>query len=152
MEYGVDTQQIRIQLFECKSMKDMAMIGVGLENLRQSADKKLVWTSISLAEKAERHATEINCENISDYTMYPEGVKVGIFFQEMPDGYVKMSMRCRDGYNVAKVAKIFDGGGHAAAAGCRASGSLKTVREAVLKAAEAMIGECEMERAKGGEQ
>lgn len=143
MEYGVDTQQVRIQLFECKSMKDMAMIGLGLENMRQSADQKLVWTSISLAEKAEHQAAEINCENISDYTMYPEGVKVGIFFQEMPGGLVKMSMRCRDGYNVARVAKAFDGGGHIVAAGCRTKGSLAEVIKAVLAEAESMILDCE---------
>lgn len=146
MDLGVDTQEVRIQLFECKSMKDMAMIGVGLENMRQSADGKLVWTSISLKEKTEHGAAESNCENISDYTMYPVGVKVGIFFQEMPNGMVKMSMRCRDGYNVAKVAKAFDGGGHVVAAGCRAEGELRAVMAVVLAEAEKMIAEAEAEK------
>ena len=143
MDLGVDTQEVRIQLFECKSMKDMAMIGVGLDNMRQSEDGKLVWTSISLEEKAEHGAAESNCENISDYTMYPVGVKVGIFFQEMPNGLVKMSMRCRDGYNVARVARAFDGGGHIVAAGCRTEGELKAVVAAVLAEAEKMIAESE---------
>lgn len=152
MDYGVDTQEVRIMLFEYKSMKDIAMIGIGLENMRQSADKKLVWTSISMAEKDQMAATEINCENISDYTMYPQGVKVGIFFQEISNGYVKMSMRCRDGYNVAKVAKIFDGGGHIVAAGCRSKGTLADIMKKVLAEAKLMISQCEAENIKGGER
>lgn len=139
MTLGVDTQQVRIQLFECKSMTDMAMIGASLRNLRQSPDGKLVWTVIDMAEKEAARATDANCENISDYTMYPNGVRVGIFFQEMPEGYVKISMRCRDGYNVAQVAKAFDGGGHIAAAGCRVRGALAEVQQAVLTAAREMI-------------
>lgn len=139
MALGVNTQQVRIQLFECKSMTDMAMIGTSLRNLRQSADGKLVWTTIRMAEKEVVQATDANCENISGYTMYPKGVRVGIFFQEMPEGYVKISMRCRDGYNVARVAKAFDGGGHVAAAGCRVRGALAEVQRMVLSAAREMI-------------
>ena len=59
---------------------------------------------------------------------------------------VKMSMRCRDGYNVAKVAKAFDGGGHVVAAGCRAEGELRAVMAAVLAEAEKMIAEAEAEQ------
>ena len=143
MDLGVDTQLIRTQLFESRPMKDLAMMGVAMLNLHQSDDKLLVWTSISLAEKAAHNASEINCENVSSYTMYPEGVKVGVFFQEMPDGLVKMSMRCRDGYNVAKVAKKFGGGGHVVAAGCRTKGNLQQVQTAVLAALRAMIEECQ---------
>ena len=142
MDMGVDTQLIRTRLFESRPMKDLSMMGVAMLNMHQSADKLLVWTSVSLAEKAKYNATEINCENISSYTMFPEGVKVGVFFQEMPEGIIKMSMRSRDGYDVARVAQIFGGGGHKVAAGCRTRGTLEEIMDKVLAAMKEMIADC----------
>lgn len=145
MDLGVDTQRVRLQLFESRPMKDLSMLGVALQNMKQSADGKLVWTTVSLAEKERYGADSANCENISAYTLHPEGVKVGVFFQEMPEDFVKISFRCRDGYNVAQVAQQFDGGGHVAAAGCRTVGSLESVQQSVLKALGEMIEKCEAE-------
>ncbi len=119
------------------------MLGVALQNMEQSADGKLVWTTVSLAEKERYGADSANCENISAYTLHPEGVQVGVFLQEMPEDFVKISFRCRDGYDVAQVAQQFDGGGHVVAAGCRTVGSLAVVQRAVLKALAEMIEECE---------
>lgn len=142
MDMGVDTQLIRIRLFESRPMKDLSMLGVAMLNMCCSEDKTLVWTSVSLAEKARYNADESNCENISSYTMFPEGVKAGVFFQEMPEGIVKMSMRCRNGYDVARVAEIFGGGGHKVAAGCRTKGNLKQIMQKVLAEMKKMIEDC----------
>lgn len=145
MDLGVDTQKVRMQLFESRPMKDLAMLGVALQNMEQTADKLLVWTTVSLAEKEAHGADDTNCENISAYTLHPAGVKVGVFFQEMPEDFVKISFRCREGYDVARVAQQFDGGGHVVAAGCRTRGSLDKVKQDVLLAVAKMIIECEDE-------
>ena len=58
---------------------------------------------------------------------------------------IKLSMRCRKGYNVGKLAASFGGGGHVLAAGCKISGALTEVVELVLAKAREMIESCEAE-------
>ncbi len=140
----VDTEAMRINLFESRTMKSMAMVGKALLNLKQSQDKKLVWTFIDRQAKEEYQAGSVDCDNISGFTMYPIGVRVGIFFEELPEtGTVKLSMRCRRGYHVGGLAARFGGGGHVLASGCKIKGSLQQVMDQVLPEARKMIAECE---------
>jgi len=43
-----------------------------------------------------------------------------------------VSLRSRDGFDVNRVARAFDGGGHAAAAGCTLNGTLDEAKLRVL--------------------
>ena len=146
MQYGVDMEAMRTNLFESKTMTNLAMMGYAILHMQQSEDKKLVWTIIDGETKAAYGATSADCDNISGYTMYPMGGKVGIFFEEIPEkAMIKLSMRCRKGYNVGKLAASFGGGGHVLAAGCKISGALTEVVELVLAKAREMIESCEAE-------
>jgi phosphoesterase RecJ-like protein len=46
------------------------------------------------------------------------GVLVYMLFREIEPGNVRVSLRSRDGFNVNRIARVFDGGGHQAASGC----------------------------------
>jgi len=64
---------------------------------------------------------------------------VAIVFVERPDGLVKLSWRSIPGINVAAIAAVFGGGGHAQAAGAEIAGTLAEVEERVLKATRAAL-------------
>jgi phosphoesterase RecJ-like protein len=63
------------------------------------------------------------------------GVQVAVFFEELPDGKIRVSMRSKDrSTNVCEIATLFGGGGHALAAGIRMAGPLEAAKEKVLAA------------------
>ncbi|MEO6740846.1 MAG: DHHA1 domain-containing protein, partial [Chthoniobacteraceae bacterium] len=62
-------------------------------------------------------------------------VRVAAFFEELPDGLVRVSLRSKDkSTDVCEIASAFGGGGHTLAAGLRTRGTLAEVQEKVLQA------------------
>jgi phosphoesterase RecJ-like protein len=63
-----------------------------------------------------------------------DGNKVGMVFVEQSNNHVKISWRAlQPGIDVSPVAKHFNGGGHAAAAGADIEGNLADIQKEVLK-------------------
>jgi bifunctional oligoribonuclease and PAP phosphatase NrnA len=57
-----------------------------------------------------------------------------VFFEELSDGKVRVSMRSKDErVDVCAICQKFGGGGHTLAAGARVRGSLTEVEEKVLE-------------------
>ncbi|MGZ4966047.1 MAG: DHH family phosphoesterase, partial [Chthoniobacterales bacterium] len=72
-------------------------------------------------------------EGLIDHLRAIQGVVVAIFFEELPDGKVRVSMRSKnEKADVAAIAQRFGGGGHTLAAGARVRGSLAEVEEKLL--------------------
>ena len=70
-----------------------------------------------------------------DHLRAIEGVIVAIFFEELSDGKVRVSMRSKsEKVDVSAICQQFGGGGHKLAAGARVRGALGEVETKVLKA------------------
>jgi phosphoesterase RecJ-like protein len=79
-------------------------------------------------------------EGLSDIIRAIRGVQIAVFFEELVDGKIRVSMRSKDRrYNVCEVALEFGGGGHALAAGIRMDGSLAEVKRLVLDSIQRKI-------------
>src|SRR6266436_5370552 len=73
-------------------------------------------------------------EGLIDYLRAIRGVIVAVFFEELADGKVRVSMRSKDeAVDVCAICQKFGGGGHTLAAGARVRGSLAEVEEKVLE-------------------
>ena len=79
-------------------------------------------------------------EGLIDIIRAIRGVQIAVFFEELVDGKIRISMRSKDRrYNVCEVALEFGGGGHALAAGIRMDGSLAEVKRLVLDSIQRKI-------------
>jgi phosphoesterase RecJ-like protein len=79
-------------------------------------------------------------EGLIDIIRAIRGVQIAVFFEELVDGKIRVSMRSKDRrYNVCEVALEFGGGGHALAAGIRMDGSLAEVKRLVLDSIQRKI-------------
>ena len=68
-----------------------------------------------------------------DHLRAVRGVVVAVFFEELSDGKVRVSMRSKtDAVDVCAICQKFGGGGHALAAGARVRGTLPEVEKRVL--------------------
>jgi phosphoesterase RecJ-like protein len=69
-------------------------------------------------------AREEDCEGLVNYALSMGDVQVAIFFRELADRRLRVSLRSKGGVNVATVAEYFGGGGHRCASGCAIDGPL----------------------------
>ena len=74
-------------------------------------------------------------EGLIDHIRAIQGVIVAVFFEELGEGKVRVSMRSKDPKaDVCMICQKFGGGGHQLAAGARVRGTLAEVESKVLEA------------------
>jgi bifunctional oligoribonuclease and PAP phosphatase NrnA len=74
-------------------------------------------------------------EGLIDIIRAIRGVQLAVFFEELEDGKIRVSMRSKDKrVDVCQIALEFGGGGHTLAAGIRMTGPLPVAKSAVLAA------------------
>ena len=137
MEQGADLPTLYFKALVERPYEALRFWGAGLSRLRREGP--LVWTWLTLADRAATGYNENNDADLVNYLTAVQGCAVGVIFLERPDGTVKVSWRARPGWDVSQVAVQFGGGGHPPAAGATVSGSLAEVRERVLEATRALI-------------
>jgi phosphoesterase RecJ-like protein len=133
MESGANLSDLYMSSLVHKSFPAARYWGAGLSNLERKHG--IVWATLTLEDRKRAgyggndDADLINL--ISAIT--GNGTKVGMIFVEQSDGHVKISWRALDPVvDVSKVAKHFNGGGHAAAAGAELPGAMSEVQSLVL--------------------
>jgi phosphoesterase RecJ-like protein len=90
--------------------------------------------SLSLATAAKLGAKPEDNEGLIDHIRAIQGVVVAVFFEELPEGKVRVSMRSKsEAADVCAICEKFGGGGHKLAAGARVRGTLAEVEGKVLK-------------------
>src|SRR2546430_9402911 len=90
--------------------------------------------SLSLRTAAQLAVLPEDNEGLIDHLRAVRGVIVAVFFEELTEGKVRVSMRSKDeAVDVCAICQKFGGGGHSLAAGARIRGSLAEVEEKVLE-------------------
>jgi phosphoesterase RecJ-like protein len=135
IEAGASPGPIYEAVYERKPVAALRIAGRALADLESEAEGELVWAALSLADFAAAGATEEDTDGIVGTLQSTAGARVAILFREEPGGEVRVSLRSRDGTNMARVAQLFGGGGHQAAAGCTLPGPLHEARRRVVQAA-----------------
>ena len=117
LEKDINLEEIRINLFEQRSKRSMAVLGSAINSMEYYHNDEIAIMTIDNFTLDRIGAKREDCKEIINFSMMPKGVKVGLLFEENHDG-VKVGLRCRVGYDVNKIAISYGGGGHALAAGC----------------------------------
>ncbi len=134
----IDTADINLRLFDSKSLSQMRAESFAAANLEHSEDFRIVWLSVSAADRADFDLNEEDFETAIDIIRSLAGCEVAFTVKENRDGKFKASLRST-GFNVAHIASKFRGGGHDRASGCAVDA--KTLDEAVAKILAAIMEE-----------
>jgi phosphoesterase RecJ-like protein len=112
--------------------------GAGLSSLQSKHG--IVYGTLTLADrKASGYGGSDDADLINMISAI-DGNKVGMVFVEQSNNHVKISWRALEkDVDVSQVAKHFQGGGHAAAAGADIEGGLGEVQKEVLKKTREML-------------
>ncbi len=110
----------------------------GLARLESKAG--LVWCALSLEDRRKAEYRGNDDADLINLLGTIDGARVALILVEQSDGRTKVSWRGREGFNVARVAEQFGGGGHDLAAGAMIAGERAQVEQAVLAATLAALG------------
>jgi len=132
-ERGLDVGKINSQTYDNHPYRRVELMRALLNTLERSDDGVLAhWelrdrTRIDLALRPE------DSEGLIDIIRSIRGVQLAVFFEELPEGKIRVSMRSKDKrIDVCKIATVFGGGGHALAAGIRMTGPLEQAKQRLL--------------------
>lgn len=138
METGVDMTELYMKALVKKSFPAARYWGAGLSKLEQR--NGIVWATLTIEDRKKSGYGGNDDADLINMISAIEGNKVGMIFVEQNDRHVKISWRALEpGVDVSLVAKHFNGGGHAAAAGADVPGMLTEVQPLVLKTTQEML-------------
>lgn len=131
---GVDVGRISQLLYENYPRRRIELLRELLGTMHFDCDGKLAWFSLSEAQARAVAALPEDNEGLIDHLRAIRGVIVAIFFEELADGKVRVSMRSKNPLvDVCAICQSFGGGGHTLAAGARVRGRLNEVSQKIVE-------------------
>ena len=116
-EHGARPAEAAYELYERESFAKVKLLQAFLASLRMEAVGRVCIGLIENCVYDETGATVEDAEGLVDYARAIDGVDIGVLLEDR-DGSLKGSLRAKNPfYRVDEIARQFDGGGHACAAG-----------------------------------
>lgn len=139
METGADMPDLYMRSLVRKSFPAAKYWGAGLSSLEHK--NGVVWATLTLADRKRSGYGGNDDADLINLISAIDGNKVGMIFVQQSDSHVKISWRALEpGIDVSQVAKYFNGGGHAAAAGADIPGAMSEIQPLVLEKTRDMLG------------
>ena len=135
IRHGVNIGRVSQQLYESYPRRRIELLRELLRTMRFEAGGRIASISLSMQTATQLGVLPEDNEGLIDHIRAIRGVVVAVFFEELADGKVRVSMRSKDpAVDVCAICQKFGGGGHTLAAGARVRGSLTEVEQKVLEA------------------
>jgi phosphoesterase RecJ-like protein len=139
---GLDVGTINSKTYDDSPYRRLELMRALLNTLERSDDGRVAnWTLLDQT-RLDLELRPEDSEGLIDTIRAIRGVRLAVFFEELPDGKIRVSMRSKDHQlDVCKIAMEFGGGGHALAAGIRMKGPLSDAKALVLGAIDRRLKE-----------
>ena len=138
---GVNVGQINQQLYEDYPRRRIELLRALLGSMQFEPNGRVAWFGLSLELARQLGVLPEDNEGLIDHLRAIHGVVVAIFFEELNDGKVRVSMRSKSAaVDVSAICQKFGGGGHPAAAGARVRGSFAEVQKRVTETVCDVVG------------
>lgn len=135
LKCGVDVGRVSQLLYESYPRRRIELLRELLGTMRFEADGRIASFSLSLETARRLGVLPEDNEGLIDHIRAVDGVVVAVFFEELLEGKVRVSMRSKtEAADVAAICQRFGGGGHKLAAGARVRGTLAEVEQRVMEA------------------
>ncbi len=134
---GLDVGKINSLTYDNHPRRRVELMRALLNTLEVKAEGRLAHWELTWETVTRLELKPEDSEGLIDIVRAIQGVIVAVFFEELHDGKIRVSMRSKDRrIDACKVCMEFGGGGHSLAAGIRMPGPLSDAKEKVLAAVE----------------
>lgn len=135
LELGVDVGRVNQQLYESYPLRRVEALQRLLGGMRLEFGGRCASVKLPLSLTRELDLRTGDTEGVIDVIRAIDTVRVAVFFEELPDGKIRVSSRAKDPrHSVGAICAGFGGGGHTLAAGARLAGPLDSAEERFLAA------------------
>lgn len=139
-DLGVDIAGLSERLFSNHPLRRVELTKALLNTMVLSDDGKIADWYLTTETKQRLALVDDDTEGQIDMIRSIEGVEIALFFEELGEGMIRVSLRAKEGdVDCSVLAQQFGGGGHMKAAGIRMAGELQEVRTKLLEAARAAL-------------
>ena len=138
-EMGADPAYIATRVYDSVSPAKLKLLAHVLGTVEFHAGARIVTAEITHSMLSEYPSSYMDSEGFINHLRSVKSADLAILFREINDGLVHVSLRSREGINVARLAQRHGGGGHRQAAACRIRGPLHSVRSMFIGEAESYI-------------
>ena len=122
-ENGANPAVAATELYENEGFEKIKLLQIFLGSLQMKFNNRVCVGLIENGVYEETGASVDDSEGLVDYARAIKGVDIGVLLEDRK-GFLKASLRAKNPfYRVDQVAKLFDGGGHACAAGLNVENS-----------------------------
>ncbi len=137
---GLDVGGINSKIYDNYPFRRVELMRALLNTLETSADGLVASWELRDQVRIDLALLPEDSEGLIDIIRAIRGVQLAVFFEELIDGKIRVSMRSKDRrLDVCNIAQEFGGGGHALAAGIRMKGPLEDAKAQVLAAVQRHI-------------
>jgi phosphoesterase RecJ-like protein len=134
---GLDVGKINSLTYDNHPMRRVELMRALLNTLEVKSDGRLAHWELTWDTVTRLEVKPEDSEGLIDIIRAIQGVIVAVFFEELHDGKIRVSMRSKDRrIDACKVCMEFGGGGHALAAGIRMPGPISDAKSKVLAVIE----------------
>ncbi len=135
VEAGADPAYIAQGVYDSTSPEKLSLLATALGTVEFHANSRLASAELSRAMLERTKTSYADSEGFINHLRSVKTVELAVFFREGSDGLIHVSLRSRNGIDVATFAQRHGGGGHRLAAACRIQGTLRAVRSMIVKEA-----------------
>ncbi len=116
-DLGINHSKVSVEIYQNIRLEKLMMTSISLSTMKLLLNGKVAIAFLRQKTLTDTGATIDEAEGIVETLRSIGGVEVAIFIKETMEGNVKVSMRAKKDFNVAKFSAKFGGGGHVKAAG-----------------------------------
>ncbi|TAE92868.1 MAG: bifunctional oligoribonuclease/PAP phosphatase NrnA [Verrucomicrobia bacterium] len=140
VDRGLKVGEINAKTYDSHPYRRIELLRALLNTLELSACGKVAHWQMLDQWREDLALQPDDSEGLIDMIRAIRGVQVAVFFEELPGGKIRVSMRSKDrSVNVCDIATRFGGGGHALAAGIRMAGPMSVAKQQVLAAIDEVL-------------
>lgn len=139
VEMGIDPREITDKIYFSMTPDQLRLRGKVMENAEVFLGGKICILTLTQQMLDDGHVDLADFEGLVEYSMQLSSVTIGVLFKEISPNEVKLSIRSRNGFDVAELARKFGGGGHINAAGAAIKLPVGEAKESFVRTAEQML-------------
>lgn len=122
VKVGVKPAQISEAVYNSYPWSRIELMRQVLSTVKRDAGGRVAWMRQTLEMSEKAGAVDGDNNGFVNIPLAAKEVEAVVYMRETFSGIYRVSLRSKNGINVARVAEKFGGGGHKNAAGCRVEG------------------------------
>lgn len=133
-DWGVSANDVSIEIYESDRLERLKIEALAISKMRRELDGKLLITYVDQDMLKQTGAFMYETDRIVNLMRAIKGTEVSVLVKEYEKSVIKISMRSKQYFDVARLCAKLGGGGHARAAGATLNCSLEKAIETVINA------------------